>query len=139
MNTTPGTIKKGMSKEQRLFCRKHPMTGIYGICHNRKQIQIKDREVFATEDEDLIKIFENDPEIVGFVAPVGNEAAREVLDYNEMSDEELLELCKARDLCNRKVKVKNTVKKDLIAVLKDYDKDNSAPENDQGEQTSEIS
>lgn len=113
------------------FVRKHPMPGVYGICYKKRQIQIKDREVFFTDDKGLIKIFMSDPEIMEFQP---KPKAKEVLDYSKMSEKDLLEICKKRGLAGSNVKVDDTKKQELIIMLEEFDKKNSDPENDQGEQ-----
>ena len=116
------------------FVRKHPMPGVYGTCYKKRQIQIKDREVFFTDDKGLIKLFMSDPEIMEFQP---EPKAKEVVEYKKMSEKDLLKICKKRNLVHSKTDVKNTKKDDLIRTLEDYDAVNSAPENDQGEQAQE--
>lgn len=118
-------------KKELGFVRKHPMPGVYGICYKKRQIQIKNREVFFTDDKGLIKIFKTDPEIMEF-QPEPKE--KEVIEYAKMSEKDLLKICKKRGLAGSNVKVDDTKKQELIIMLEDYDKKNSKLENDQGEQ-----
>ena len=116
------------------FVRKHPMSGVYGTCYKKRQIQIKDREVFFTDDKGLIELFMSDPEILEFQP---EPKAKEVLDYSKMSEKDLLKICKKELLLLEEVKVTDVKRIDLVKMLEEYDRANSAPENDQGEQAQE--
>lgn len=120
-----------MANKEKQFVRSHPMPGVYGICHKRKQIQIKGREIYSTADQSLIKVFENDPEIMEFKVEI--KTPNEILNYEDMKEAELLKLAKARGLEKNDVVVKDTTREGLIQELKEYDEINSKPENDQGE------
>jgi len=124
-----------MANKEKQFCRSNPMPGVYGICHKKRQIQIKNREIFSTADDKLISIFENDPEITEFKVEI--KSKNEVFDYLDMTESELLKLAKVRGLEKNDVTVKDTTKKGLIQELEEYDEENSKPENDQGESAPE--
>ncbi|MCK5062106.1 hypothetical protein KAR28_06200 [Candidatus Parcubacteria bacterium] len=113
------------------FVRKHPLPGVYGICYKKRQIQIKNREIFFTDDNGLIKAFRSDPEISEFKP---EPKAKEVVEYSEMSEKDLLKICKGKGLVDDNVDIKNTKKSDLVQILEEHDRVISAPENDQGEQ-----
>lgn len=128
--------KEKKLKEKKLFVRKHPDAGVYGICWKKRQIEIKNREIFSTDDKELIKVFKSDPEIMEFTPPEDEEGKEsEVLDYYEMSERDLIAICKKRELVDEYFKVGDFSIEELVQTLKKYDKENSDPKNDPGEQT----
>ena len=124
-----------MSNKEKQFVRRHPMPGVYGLLWKGKHIEIKDRQIFSTADQGLIKKWQDDPEIVEFEVEI--KTPNEILNYKDMKEAELLKLAKARGLEKNDVVVKDTTREGLIQELKEYDEANSKPENDQGEQAPE--
>lgn len=117
-----------MSQAIKKFVRKQSMPGVYGIRFNNRHIEIKDRDVFSTRDDDLIKVFKGDPEIIEYV-PESKSKGPEV--YSDMSMDKLTDLCAERSL------PKPDRIETAIELLKEWDKENSKEENDQGEQAPE--
>lgn len=136
MSPPAWAIKNIMSKEKS-FCRKHPMPGVYGIRWKDQSIEIKDREIFTTDDQELIEVFKNDPEIMEYAAPEAEEGTDEIIVYEDMKKEELLRMCKTRGLCKEDVGPKDVLKDDLVNMLEEFDQTNSSPADDQGEQAPE--
>ncbi len=118
-------------KLERKFVRSNLLPGVWGTCHKKVQIQIKDRDIYCTSDPSLIKLFENDREIMEFKPGVGDDAPKV---YSDMAHDELLQLAKDRGLEKDDVTLQDTDIEGLIKELKEWDAEESKPENDQGEQ-----
>ena len=103
------------------------MPGVYSLTFKDRRINIKDREIFVTGDEKLIKFFETDPEIVEFKPEDELEAPKV---YSDLSKDEL-----KAELTKRKLEADSIEK--AIEVLKADDKEKSSSKNDPGEQTPE--
>lgn len=116
------------------FIRAKLAPGVYGILFKNKHIEIKDREIFITGDEKLIKVFEKDPEIEEFKPEIDDKTPKQ---YSDRTEQELLDMAKERGLEKDDVTTSDTTIEGLITELQEDDVNTSKPENDQGEQAPE--
>lgn len=112
--------------KQTLFIRKDVRNGIHTTTVDGKEIRIANREIYATDDKKIVKHLSDDESLNVYVPDPEVKAVKE---YKDMTDDRLVKIAEDRAITD---KCEN--RKELIDILNQYDKENSAPENDQGEQ-----
>ena len=129
-------VEEKTEQKEVIFIRASNNPGVHNVSYKDSNIRITDRELYPTTDPDLIAVLEKDEELTTYLPTVSTEA-KTPQAYSSMKEDELLVLCKERNLIGEGFTIADTKRDDLIGRLQTDDKENSEEKNDQGEQKSD--